>query len=82
MAQDHQAYIRGLDDEGILVLHGAARDEAGERHGTGFIVISAATRTQAEEIARREPYIAGGFRILNLIPWQVHRSRRFEPRRG
>lgn len=71
LAAQHHAYIRGLDESGLLVLHGAARDEAEVRHGTGFIVIRATTRAEAENIARLEPYIANGFRTLNLIPWQV-----------
>jgi uncharacterized protein YciI len=74
LAHDHHAYIKQLDQDGHLVMHGASRDEHGVRHGTGFIVIRAATKAQAEAIALREPYIAAGVRLLNLIPWQVHRS--------
>jgi uncharacterized protein YciI len=71
LQDEHHAYIQDLDERGLLVAHGGQRDETGVRTGTGFIVIRAATRAEAETIAQREPYIASGARILNLIPWQV-----------
>lgn len=72
----HHDYIEQLDDEGVLVAHGATRDEGGERSGTGLIVIRAATRSEATAIAQREPYVAMGIRRLELIPWQMQRGRR------
>jgi len=75
LAAEHQAYIAQLDAEGLLLAHGAARDETGERCGTGLIVIRAATRAEAGAIARREPYIASGVRRLELTPWQVRIGR-------
>lgn len=72
--QLHHAYIDQLDREGLLVAHGATRDENGERSGTGLIVIRAATRAQALGIARREPYVAHGVRTLELMPWQMQRG--------
>jgi uncharacterized protein len=78
LEDEHQAYIRDLDERGLLVAHGAQRDETGARPGPGFIVIRASTRAEAEAIARREPYIASGARVLRLIPWQVQFGRRRE----
>ena len=79
LQQRHHAYIEQLDSDGLLVAHGAARDENGERFGPGFIVIRAATRAQAEAVARREPYILSGTRVLKLIPWQMQRARGNKP---
>ena len=70
IAKQHHDYIRDLDTKGILVGAGAFRDEHGARQGTGLIIIRAATRVAAEAIAQREPYIAHGIRVLNLVPWQ------------
>jgi uncharacterized protein YciI len=72
----HHRFIDQLDDEGILVAHGAMRDETGARSGTGLIVIRAATRAQALAIAAREPYVAHGVRTLDLMPWQMQRGRK------
>jgi uncharacterized protein YciI len=76
VARDHHAFIAELDEAGLLVAHGAAKDERGRRWGTGLIVIRAADRAAAEAIARREPYIACGVRTLELMPWQVQLGRR------
>jgi uncharacterized protein YciI len=75
LAHDHHAYIDRLDQRGILFAHGAARDELDRRAGTGLIVIAAATRAEAEAIALEEPYIAGGFRTLKLVPWRARLGR-------
>jgi uncharacterized protein YciI len=72
----HHRFIDELDDDGILVAHGATRDENGARSGTGLIVIRAATRAEALTIAAREPYVAHGVRTLDLIPWQMQRGRK------
>jgi carboxymethylenebutenolidase len=66
----HHEYIQELEATGVLVGAGAFRDEHGARQGTGLIIIRSHTRTEAEAIARREPYIAHGLRLLKLVPWQ------------
>jgi carboxymethylenebutenolidase len=66
----HHEYIQQLEAAGVLVAAGAFRDEHGARQGTGLIIIRAQTRTEAEVIARKEPYIAHGVRLLKLMPWQ------------
>jgi uncharacterized protein YciI len=80
LAHEHHAYIDSLNEKGILLIHGAARDELGARAGTGYIVFEAATRLEAEAIAVKEPYIANGFRTLQLIPWQARLGRAAQPR--
>ena len=79
LAARHHAFIDQLDASGLLVAHGAARDENGVRVGPGYIVIRAATRAEAESAALREPYIASGVRRLQLIPWQVQLGRSLRP---
>lgn len=66
----HHEYIHDLEAKGLLVGAGAFRDELGIRNGPGLIIIRASTRAEAETIARREPYIAHGVRVLTLVPWQ------------
>jgi uncharacterized protein YciI len=73
----HHAYIDGLDRDGILVAHGACRDDSGRREGPGMIVFRAATRDEAEKIAFAEPYTLAGLRKLVLLPWQLQFGRAF-----
>ena len=70
LGKQHQDYIRGLQQQGHLFAAGAMRDETGARDGTGMIIIRAPTRAAADKIARQEPYVANGVRILKLIAWQ------------
>jgi len=70
LAARHHAYIDELDAKGILVGAGPFRDDAGNRFGTGMIIIRAPTRSEAERLANQEPYIAHGVRRLKLLPWQ------------
>jgi uncharacterized protein YciI len=79
LADRHHAFIEQLDEGGLLVAHGSARDEQDVRAGPGYIVIRAATRAEAESVALREPYIASGVRRLQLIPWQVQLGRSLRP---
>jgi uncharacterized protein YciI len=70
LAERHHAFIHELEAKGILVGAGPFLDDTGNRFGTGMIIFRAATRSEAEAIANREPYIAHGVRRLKLVPWQ------------
>src|SRR5262245_24292501 len=66
----HQ-FNHDLYEKGGLVGAGPFLDDSGNRFGTGMIIFRAATRAEAEKIAKSEPYIAHGTRRLKLVPWQL-----------
>jgi uncharacterized protein YciI len=70
MAKRHHAYLQDLLDRKILVGSGAARDETGQRHAGGVVVLRTASLAQAHDIAAREPYCLAGQRAVEIIPWQ------------
>jgi uncharacterized protein YciI len=67
---EHHDYLLVLERRGVLFAAGPFIDEHGERDGAGMIVIRAATRALAEEIAFAEPYTKAGMRAMKLTPWQ------------
>jgi uncharacterized protein YciI len=75
LRERHTAFLDELDAEGLLVVHGACRDEHGHRSGAGLILIRAETRARAEAIAQSEPYIQNGVWTFELVPWQIQRSK-------
>jgi uncharacterized protein YciI len=67
---EHHRYLVDLERRGVLFAAGPFVDENGERHGAGMIIIRAASRAQAEQIAFAEPYTEAGMRAMVLTPWQ------------
>ena len=53
---EHFAYLLDLERSGVLFAAGPFVDEDGVRHGAGMLLIRAATRAEAEQIAYAEPY--------------------------
>jgi uncharacterized protein YciI len=66
----HHDYLLDLERRGILFGAGPFVDEKGHRHGAGMIIIRAASRAEAEDIAFAEPYTKAGQRVMTLTPWQ------------
>jgi uncharacterized protein YciI len=67
---EHHRYLVELERRGVLFAAGPFVDETGERHGAGMIIIRAASRAEAEQIALAEPYTKAGLRAMALTPWQ------------
>ena len=66
----HHDFLLDLERRGILFGAGPFVDETGMRHGSGMIIIRAASRAEAEAIGYAEPYTASGQRLMDFLPWQ------------
>jgi uncharacterized protein len=63
---EHLALLRGLKDEGTLVMAGALGDPP---HGAAFVFT---TSEAAEAFARADPYVAEGLvPDFRVVPWNV-----------
>ena len=56
----HVAYLRSLDDRGLLVVCGPFRD------GGGMVCLTAASEDDARTIAEADPFVALGHRTYRL----------------
>jgi uncharacterized protein YciI len=57
----HVEYLRQLDDRGALLVCGPFRDGSG-----GIVCFVAETPAEADEIARRDPFVELGFKRYRL----------------
>ena len=64
--REHVAYIRSLDDRGILVLAGPFLDYRG-----GMVIIKAASLDEADGIALTDPFVIHGVRNFEIRTWQL-----------
>lgn len=63
----HREYLRGLIDQGKLVIAGPFIDNQG-----GFIVYEAADEAEVESIIKGDPFYAGGvFQTWKIRPWRI-----------
>jgi uncharacterized protein YciI len=70
MARRHRAYLQDLFDRKILMGSGAAKDETGQRHAGGVVILRAKSLADARQIAEQEPYCREGQRAVEIVPWQ------------
>ena len=68
MVVKHVEYIKNLDDNGKLVLCGAAKGYPGI---AGMIVFKAESYEAAETICKSEPFAAEGYATYKLFTLQV-----------
>lgn len=62
----HVAWLRSLQAAGSLELAGPFADGSG-----GMVILSAETATEAETIARSDPFVRSGLRRLELRVWEL-----------
>jgi uncharacterized protein YciI len=62
----HLAYLRDLKARGVLLLSGPFTDRTG-----GMVLISAASRTEAEAIAEADPLVANRVDTYELREWLI-----------
>ncbi len=66
---DHVAFLNGLNDENKLAFAGPFLDADGKPDGS-MVVVEAADRAAAEQIAASDPYArAGLFQSVEIRPW-------------
>lgn len=62
----HISHLRELDRDGRLVLCGPFAD-----HPSGMVVIRAADRGEATEIAKKDPFVQEGVRAFEVRTWMI-----------
>ena len=67
----HLAYLAEIEAAGILFLAGPFVGEDGTSAGGGMFVLRCADLVEAEAVAARDPYNAGGYRTFKVLPWRL-----------
>jgi uncharacterized protein len=62
----HLAYLKELKTRGVLLLSGPFADRTG-----GMVLISAASRAEAEATAEADPLVANGVDSYELREWLI-----------
>jgi uncharacterized protein len=71
--QPHFAYQDSLIERGVLFASGPNwTDDEQEWNGEGMVVVRAASLSEAETIARKDPMHASGARSFRIRPWLVN----------
>ncbi|WP_275560617.1 YciI family protein [Streptomyces sp. 5-6(2022)] len=64
---DHLAWMHHQQLTGRILMAGPSPDR-----GLGIIVVGHMRREAVDDLFRSEPFVAGGFREYEVIPWEVH----------
>lgn len=67
----HLAFLAELEAEGTLFLAGPFVGEDGASSGGGLFIVRCQSRVEAEAVAARDPYNAGGYRRARVMPWRL-----------
>jgi len=71
--QDHFAYVRELEDRGVLFAAGPLWTDDGDYfEGDGLLIYRAASLAEAHSIADADPMHASGARTYRIRPWFIH----------
>jgi uncharacterized protein YciI len=65
--EGHVAFMRSLDDRGLMALGGPFVDE----ESGGMAVVETATAEEADALAREDPSIANGLLTFRIRPWRA-----------
>jgi uncharacterized protein YciI len=72
----HIRHMQGWDDKKILVCGGPFLDGTG-----GLSVLRAASKEEAESLARADPSVAAGLLVPEVHPWMLAAASEITPRR-
>ncbi|MFJ6900691.1 YciI family protein [Streptomyces hokutonensis] len=67
LLEDHLAWMRGQQLAGNIIAAGPTPDRE-----LGIVLFRHMSRQEVDEICRDEPFIAGGYRDYEVVPWEVH----------
>ncbi len=71
--EEHLAFQMQLEREGIMFAAGPMwSDDEQEWNGDGLVVVRAANRAEAVEIAERDPMHRSGARRFTVRPWMIN----------
>jgi uncharacterized protein YciI len=72
---EHVEFMKGLEADGRLFTSGPFLDDAGERTADGMFILEVPDLATAEELIAADPFIAQGYRTVEIRPWQLNETR-------
>ncbi|WP_082651658.1 YciI family protein [Gorillibacterium timonense] len=66
LIKEHVRHLRELDQQGKLILCGPFIDYKG-----GMVIIQAESYEEADQIARRDPFVSSGTESYELRTWEL-----------
>lgn len=70
---DHLAFVRDLENRGILFAAGPFLDEAtGKPNGSGMFLIRGSSTAEVAAIVGEDPFQKHGFHTFRIQPWQIN----------
>lgn len=72
LLRDHIAFLKDLEDRGILFVSGPFSSGSGDWRGDGMAIVRAASLEAAQAIAADEPLHRAGIRQNRVRPWQLN----------
>lgn len=74
-AEEHVAWLLGLEAEGVLFLSGPLLSGPGTAPGSGVTVIRADDQDAAQTIAAADPFVRAGLRTFTVHRWRLNEGR-------
>jgi uncharacterized protein len=74
-AEEHVAWLLGLEAEGVLFLSGPLLSGPGTGPGSGVTVIRADDQNAARAIASADPFVRAGLRTFTVHRWRLNEGR-------
>ena len=71
-ADEHVAWLLGLERDGVLLMSGPLTSGDGVRPGSGVTVLRAAGAEEALALARQDPFVLAGLRDPAVFGWRVN----------
>jgi uncharacterized protein len=74
-AEEHVAWLLGLEARGVLFLSGPLLSGPGTGPGSGVTVIRADDQNAARAIASADPFVRAGLRTFTVHRWRLNEGR-------
>lgn len=74
-AEEHVAWLLGLEAGGVLFLSGPLLSGPGTGPGSGVTVIRADDQNAAHAIASADPFVRAGLRTFTVHRWRLNEGR-------
>jgi uncharacterized protein len=74
-AEEHVAWLLGLEAAGVLFLSGPLLSGPGTGPGSGVTVIRADDQNAARAIAAADPFVRAGLRTFTVHQWRLNEGR-------
>jgi uncharacterized protein YciI len=68
----HLDWVRAIEERDQLLMAGPLLVGPGVRFGSGMIILRAANETEADAIAKEDPFVTAGLRTFVLHQWRLN----------